>query len=370
MKIFSQYINEKCDTADINQGNALSNTGVSNHLTPIGNIVTNVKNLFATRLSVVASVAEDGVSIKLNSSYFTDPKEINKILYNYEIMRGTCLATYIMSQGLDLIKTINLGQFYVVYFCPSDIKSAMPAVEPEQANLPCKEMLDYNLDEAEMIMLKEDAEEELADITKEKLSEILKMDDKVKAAKQLELLVMQDVDLPREYYFAGVKDKQGNESIALRWKYTRSGGKGQTVEVTKSLINIYDDGENGVWVSDFAEDALVELPEDVKKLIETVLEFIGANEANSKGTYTIGGERKSKDDDKDDDKSDDKDEDTKDSDEKDEDKDKDKSDEKDEDKDKSDEDKDKSDDEDEDDSKKKKDKKKKSDDNLDVDDLL
>jgi hypothetical protein len=370
MKIFSQYINEKCDTADINQGNALSNTGVSNHLTPIGNIVTNVKNLFATRLSVVASVAEDGVSIKLNSSYFTDPKEINKILYNYEIMRGTCLATYIMSQGLDLIKTINLGQFYVVYFCPSDIKTAMPAVEPEQANLPCKEMLDYNLDEAEMIILKEDAEEELADITKEKLSEILKMDDKVKAAKQLELLVMQDVDLPREYYFAGVKDKQGNESIALRWKYTRSGGKGQTVEVTKSLINIYDDGENGVWVSDFAEDALVELPEDVKKLIETVLEFIGANEANSKGTYTIGGERKSKDDDKDDDKSDDKDEDTKDSDEKDEDKDKNKSDEKDEDKDKSDEDKDKSDDEDEDDSKKKKDKKKKSDDNLDVDDLL
>lgn len=374
MKIFSQYINEKCDTADINQGNALSNTGVSNHLTPIGNIVTNVKNLFATRLSVVASVAEDGVSIKLNSSYFTDPKEINKILYNYEIMRGTCLATYIMSQGLDLIKTINLGQFYVVYFCPSDIKTAMPAVEPEQANLPCKEMLDYNLDEAEMIMLKEDADEELADLTKEKLSEILKMDDKVKAAKQLELLIMQDVDLPREYYFAGVKDKQGNESIALRWKYTRSGGKGQTVEVTKSLINIYDDGENGVWVSDFAEDALVELPEDVKKLIETVLEFIGANEANSKGTYTIGGERKSKDDDKSDDKGDDKDddEDTKDSDEKDEDKDKDKSDEKDEDKDKSDEDKDKSDDEDddEDDSKKKKKDKKKKSDDLDVDDLL
>ena len=161
MKVFSQYINEKCDTADVNQGNSLLHTGVSNHLTPIGNIVTNVKNLFATRLSVVASVAEDGVSIKLNSSYFTDPKEINKVLYNYEIMRGTCLASYIMSQGLDLIKTVNLGQFYVVYFCPSDIKTAMPGVEPNQAALPCKEMLDYNLDEAEMIMLKEDAEEEL-----------------------------------------------------------------------------------------------------------------------------------------------------------------------------------------------------------------
>ena len=306
MKVFSQYINEKCDTADVNQGNSLLQTGVSNHLTPIGNIVTNVKNLFATRLSVVASIAEDGVSIKLNSSYFTDPKEINKVLYNYEIIRGTCLASYIMSQGLDLIKTVNLGQFYVVYFCPSDINTAMPGVEPNQSTLPCKEMLDYNLEEAEMIMLKEDAEEELADITKEKLAEIIKMTDKVKAAKQLELLVMQEVDMPREYYFAGVKDKVGNESIALRWKYTRSGGKGQTVEITRSLINIYDDGENGVWVADFADDALVKLPEEVEKLINTILEFIGANETKTKGSFTIGGEKVDNDDDDDDD--DDKDE--------------------------------------------------------------
>ena len=300
MKVFSQYINEKCDTADVNQGNSLLQTGVSNHLTPIGNIVTNVKNLFATRLSVVASIAEDGVSIKLNSSYFTDPKEINKVLYNYEIIRGTCLASYIMSQGLDLIKTVNLGQFYVVYFCPSDINTAMPGVEPNQSTLPCKEMLDYNLEEAEMIMLKEDAEEELADITKEKLAEIIKMTDKVKAAKQLELLIMQEVDMPREYYFAGVKDKVGNESIALRWKYTRSGGKGQTVEITRSLINIYDDGENGVWVADFADDALVKLPEEVEKLINTILEFIGANETKTKGSFTIGGEKVDKDDDDDD----------------------------------------------------------------------
>lgn len=307
MKVFSQYINEKCDTADVNQGNSLLHTGVSNHLTPIGNIVTNVKNLFATRLSVVASIAEDGVSIKLNSSYFTDPKEINKVLYNYEIIHGTCLASYIMSQGLDMIKTVNLGQFYVVYFCPSDIKTAMPGVEPNQAVLPCKEMLDYNLEEAEMIMLKEDAEEELADITKEKLTEILKMSDKVKAAKQLELLIMQEVNIPREYYFAGVKDKAGNESIALRWKYIRSSGKGQTVEITRSLINIYDDGENGVWVADFAEDALVKLPEEVEKLINTILEFIGANETKNKGSYTIGGEKVDKDDDKDDKDDNDKD---------------------------------------------------------------
>ena len=353
MKVFSQYINEKCDTADVNQGNSLLHTGVSNHLTPIGNIVTNVKNLFATRLSVVASIAEDGVSIKLNSSYFTDPKEINKVLYNYEIIRGTCLASYIMSQGLDLIKTVNLGQFYVVYFCPSDINTAMPGVEPNQSSLPCKEMLDYNLEEAEMIMLKEDAEEELADITKEKLAEIIKMTDKVKAAKQLELLVMQEVDMPREYYFAGVKDKVGNESIALRWKYTRSGGKGQTVEITRSLINIYDDGENGVWVADFADDALVKLPEEVEKLINTILEFIGANETKTKGSFTIGGEKVDKDDDDDDkDENDKKEDDT------------DKTD-----KDDNDEDDKKEDDSDESNTDKKSEKDKKTSD-IDVDDLL
>lgn len=352
MKVFSQYINEKCDTADVNQGNSLLQTGVSNHLTPIGNIVTNVKNLFATRLSVVASIAEDGVSIKLNSSYFTDPKEINKVLYNYEIIRGTCLASYIMSQGLDLIKTVNLGQFYVVYFCPSDINTAMPGVEPNQSTLPCKEMLDYNLEEAEMIMLKEDAEEELADITKEKLAEIIKMTDKVKAAKQLELLVMQEVDMPREYYFAGVKDKVGNESIALRWKYTRSGGKGQTVEITRSLINIYDDGENGVWVADFADDALVKLPEEVEKLINTILEFIGANETKTKGSFTIGGEKVDKDDGDDKDENDKNEDDT------------DKTD-----KDDNDEDDKKEDDSDESNTDKKSEKDKKKSD-IDVDDLL
>lgn len=318
MKVFSKYINEQCTTADVNPGNSLMRTGVSNHITPIGNIVTNVKNLFATRLGVVASVGEDGVSIKLNSSHFTDKKEIENILYNNEIMRGTCLASYIMSQGLDLIKTVEIGQFYVVYFCPKDIMTAMPGVEPEQAALPCKEMADFNLQEAEMILIREDADEELADVTKEKLQEILKMTDRVKAAKQLELLVNQEIELPREYYFAGVKDKMGNESIALRWKFTRSGGKGQTVEITKSLINIYDDSDDGVWVSDFAEDALVELPDEVKTLIKNVLEFIGASEGDKKGVYSLTGESTKKNDDKKDDEndSDDKKDDDNDSDDK------------------------------------------------------
>jgi hypothetical protein len=274
-------------------------------------------------------------------------------------MRGTCLATYIMSQGLDLMKTVAIGQFYVVYFCPKDIMTAMPGVEPEQASLPCKEMADFNLQEAEMILIHEDAEEELADVTKEKLQEILKMTDRVKAAKQLELLVNQEMELPREYYFAGVKDKMGNESIALRWKFTRSGGKGQTVEITKSLINIYDDTDDGVWVADFAEDALVELPEEVETLIKNVLEFIGAGETDKKGVYSLTGEsskKSDKDENKDDDKDDDKDSDKKDDEKSDDKKDDEKSDDSD----------DKKDDEKSDDKKDDKNKK----DDIDADDLL
>lgn len=309
MKVFSQYINESgCVTADVNQGNSLLKTGVSNHLTPIGNIVTNVKNLFSVHLGVVASIAEDGVSIKLNSSYFTSPESIRKVLYNYEIMRGTCLAEYIMQQGLTLCKTVNVGQFYVVYFCPTDIATATPGAEPTQQNLPCKEQLDY---EVEMInIIKEDEEEELADITKQKITELINSKDKVKAAKQFELLVSQEMELPREFYFAGVKDKGGNESIALRWKYTKRAGKNQTTEITKSLINIYDESKDGVFVADFDKDTMFQLPDEVKTLIEHILEFIGAEKTDDPAVYSLNGESTKKDDKdndkKEDDKSDDK----------------------------------------------------------------
>lgn len=285
MKTFSRYILESgCATADTNQGNSLTNTGVTNHLTPIGNIVTNIKNMFCTRLGVVANVGEDGVSIKLNSSYFTDPESVKSVLYNYNIMRGTCLANYIIAQGLDNMTSVNLGQFIVVYFSPKDIVTAMPAIEPEQNTLPCTEQFF----DAEMLsIVKEDEDEELVDLTKQKLHEIFVSKDKVKAAKQLEILVGQEMELPREFYFAGVKDVKGNESIALRWKYTKRAGKHQTTEITKSILNIYDDSNEGVFVGDFDKDSMFTLPDEVKTLIEHVLEFIGAKKTNDLCIYSL-----------------------------------------------------------------------------------
>lgn len=289
MKKFTNYINEGCTTADVNQGNSLLKTGVTNHLTPIGNIVTNVRNLFGSHLGVVASIAEDGVSIKLNCSRFVSKDEINKTLYNYNIMKGTCLANYIQAQGLDQIKAVNVGQFFVVYFSPSDIATAEPAAEPAPANLPCKEMLDLGVYETEMIsIIKEsDAEEELEDVTKAKIKEIVTSKDKVKAAKQFELLISQEMELPREYYFAGVKAKTGEESIALRWKYTRRAGKNQTAEMTRSLINIYDDTKDGIFIADFDKDTMFNLPDEVRKLIENIIDFLGAEKTNDPCVYSL-----------------------------------------------------------------------------------
>jgi len=301
-------------TSDQNPGNSLINTGVTNHLTPIGNILTNIKNMFCTRLGVVASIAEDGVSIKLNSSYFTDPESVKKVLYNYDIMRGTCLASYIMAQGLDNMTSVNLGQFIVVYFGPKDIATAMPAMEPEQNELPCTEQFF----DAEMInIVKEDEDEELVDLTKQKLHEIFISKDKVKAAKQLEILVGQEMELPREFYFAGVKDVKGNESIALRWKYTKRAGKHQTTEITKSILNIYDDGSEGVFVGDFDKDSMFTLPDEVKTLIEHVLEFIGAKKTNDLCIYSLEDSKHTTNDDKKNKESNDKEFDDKESDKKD-----------------------------------------------------
>lgn len=196
-----------------------------------------------------------------------------------------------MSQGLDLIKMINLGMYWVVYFSPRDIKQAMPGMEADPASYPCEGQVEEETEMFNFIMESDD-DEELKDLTKEKLAEIIQMKDKVKAAKQLELLVGTEMELPREYYFAGVKDKQGLESIALRWKYTVKRPKKMTAEATRSLINIYGLDKDGVWVADFDDEAMFKLPDEVKKLVENILEFLGAEKTDDPCVWDLSGEKK------------------------------------------------------------------------------
>ena len=279
---------ESCVTADVNPGNAYSNTGVTNHLTPVANIVAQIRNLFSPLTGVVASIAEDGFSVKLNSSKFTSQEEVNKILYDTNIMRGTCLASYIQQQGLTMMKMINVGQYFVVYFCPNDIKGAGKTDEVP-ANLPCKEMQELDIEETEMYSLikESDDDEEIKDITRQKVSELINSKDKVKAAKQLELLLTQELELPREYYFAGVKSKDGDESIALRWKYTKNRPHNKTSENVRSIMNIYDMTGEGIWVQDFDKDSMVTLPDEVDKLIHSVLDFLGAEETENPAIWSL-----------------------------------------------------------------------------------
>ena len=303
MKKFSKSINEGCVTADVNPGNAYSNTGVMNHLTPVGNIVAQIRNLFGPLTGIVASVAEDGFSVKLNSSKFVSKEEVNKILYDMTSMRNVSIDSLIRQSGLSVQKLIPIGQYFVVYYSPNDIKGAKPGVEPEPANLPCSEMRTIDAEEVEMFafITESDDDEELKDITKEKISELIKAKDKVKAAQQLELLVTQEMELPREYYFAGVKSKDGDESIALRWKYTRKRPHNKSSESVRSLLNIFDDSEEGIWVQDFVKDSMFQLPDEVKKLIESVLEFLGAEKTNDPAIWSLKKSDK-KDEKKDDDK--------------------------------------------------------------------
>lgn len=290
MKRFSTYVNENSVTSDSNPGNLYPNTGVANHLTPVGNIVASIRNFFSPLTGIVASVGEDGFSVKLNSSKFVSQEAANEILYNGEIMRGTCLYNYIVQQGLPVMKCIPIGQYFIIYFCPNDIKVAdKNPKEDNKKNAAVKEMLENNLEEVEMISLikESDDDEEIKDLDKEKITEIINSKDKVKAAKQLELFITSKLELPREYYFAGVKSKDGDESIALRWKYTRKRPHNKTSEAVRSILNIFDDGKEGIWVQDFDKDGMVTLPDEVDKLIHTVLDFLGASETNNPCVWSL-----------------------------------------------------------------------------------
>lgn len=311
MKRFSQLnrINEHCVSDDVQPGNALSSTGVTNHYTPIENILLNVKNLFATHLGVVAAVGEDGVSLKLTSSKFTDEHAINKVLYEYGLYRDQTLASYIRSQGLDTIKIVNLGRDNIVYFVPSDIATAnVPQCEEpaETASKACTEQLMLNIDEAELYTINEDDDEELEDTTLKQLLEIIDSKDKVKGAKQLELIVSQQIQLPREYYFAGVKDTNGDESIALRWRYTSKRANNMSSTVTYSLINIYSTKDEGIWVASLAEDSILKLPEEVQALVDNILnDVLHAKQSKNKAIWTVGKDIHDRGDDDDDEKDDD-----------------------------------------------------------------
>ena len=299
MKKFS-VLNE--NFTETNPGNAL---GITNHYTPVQNIVTNISNLFCVRLSIVATVAEDGFSVKLTSSKFTSPEAINQLLnlplYSDVNYQQSTLNAYIMAQGLTKVNMINLGGYYVVYFMPADIKAVSTP----------KEVKESVLDEFEMTRFinEDEEEEEIQDKDVKKIMDLVDDGDKVKAAKQLDAFVSKAMNLPNEYYFAGVKFKNDEEAIALRWKYTKKLPHGTTVDSVRSLIYFFASGEKAVWVPDYDKDSIVNLPEEVKKMIENILDLLNASKTDDPAVFNMTGERKPRnsEDNKDDENNDDND---------------------------------------------------------------
>ncbi len=341
MKRFTEHIKETFN--EVKPGNQLLKTGVTNHYTPIQNILTNINNLFCLSLGIVASVGEDNVSIKLSSSQFTSQEKTNELLwrslYNDVFTYGTSsLQGYITAQGLPKITMINLGGYFVVYFSPDD----MPAITNgcgdeccDKCDCPCPcEANECLYDEFEFNHVYEEDDQNQDDKqnqedTSDKKSEnnedidgakhkeepkpnettiedILNNEDKVKAAKQLEILISQAVNLPREFYCAAIKFKNDDEAIALRWKYEKKLPTGKSTENTRSLIHIFTGEDKKIWVQDYAKDSIVELPKEVQTLIENVLKFLKAEKTDDPAVFTLGkGSNESDDQNQDDNQNDD-----------------------------------------------------------------
>ncbi len=287
---------------DSNPGNTMG-LGVTNHLTPIFNIITTVRNLFGLRLGVVVEEGEDHVSIKLHSSKFTNPTEINRVLdERFDNQRNVgqgwndcTLRSYITSQGLTEVKMVNLGQYYVVYFSPNDMRIAgnpdvMAAADKiPTASTPCKEMLNFNLDECELdtfSIVEALDDEELEDKSLEDLYAIIDSNNKIKGAEKLSEIVAAEIELPKEYYFKAVKDAEGNESIALRHKITKRRPFGKTAEIATSLMNIYKTGDDAIWVGAFDDDTT---KDEERTLIENILKILHAKETKDNCVYSING---------------------------------------------------------------------------------
>ena len=317
MKRFTEHIREAAN--EVKPGNQLLKTGVTNHYTPIENILTNVKNLFCSILGIVATVGEDNVSIKLSSSQFTTQEKVNELLwrplYNDVFTYGTSsIQGYITAQGLSKVSTINIGGYYIVYFSPNDIAYAEdPACMAAKCECPCPcETCECLYDEFELGRVYEKSDtvddqnnsdnqnqDDNQDIDGAKhkedpkpnevtIDDVLNNEDKVKAAKQLEILISQAVNLPREFYCAAIKFKNDDEAIALRWKYDKKLPTGKSTENTRSLLHIFTGEDNKIWVQDYAEDSIVELPKEVQTLIENVLKFLKAEKTDDPAVFTLG----------------------------------------------------------------------------------
>ena len=264
------------ESFDSNPGNSLNCLGVSNHYTPINNILIAIRNLICYRLGVIAEIGEDEVSIKLHSSRFTDEESINAVLYD-KIDRFTSLDSYIKAQGLTKRTIVDLGSYKVVYYSPEDIKQAenpevfaqAPDIDIEPTS-ECLETIKAILEE----------QEDNDDIN---WIEILGDEDKNVAAALFYDKIKTKIDLSEKYYVKATKDANDNKCVAIRKKYEFRKPFGEKIDKVKSIINIYS--PDNIWVSGYQD--CITLSDTDSRIIEKVLNLINAQKTDDNCKFTL-----------------------------------------------------------------------------------
>lgn len=271
--------------------------GLSNHYTPVENIITNVKNIYGTRLSFTVEKFGN-YGIILRSHLFANQEDVNAIIYADLFQPGTSsVFNYIYNQGLTKMQILKEGDYFVVTFEPNDI--AKPATVPVQAKDELTNTFEETRKEYEVesqYLLKEDqyggvkmqntiGDQEIDILQKNDLRQLLGGDDKVKAAKAFATAVSQNMKLPENYYIKAVRDEDGNESVALRYRYEKRRPFGKTQTITKTLMNIYGLGDDGIWVDGYDDKASV--PEEMRGIIDGILNFVGVRRTGDNCTFTI-----------------------------------------------------------------------------------
>lgn len=263
------------ESFDSNPGNSLDCLGVTNHYTPINNIIVAIRNLICCRLGVIAEPGEDGVSIKLHSSKFTDEESINALLYD-KLDRFTSLDSYIRMQGLTKRTIVDLGAYKVVYYSPEDIKQAE---NPEiMAQVPDTDIEPTTEGLKNIKAILEEHEDKSVNWV-----EIFDNEDKTVAAALFQDKIKDKVELPENYYVKATKDTNDNVCIAVRKKYYFRKPFDEQIEKIKSIINIYS--SDNIWVSGY-QDCII-LSEVDKDLIENILDIIDAKETDDKCKFTL-----------------------------------------------------------------------------------
>lgn len=283
MKSFSQFTEAAFagTTSPVTPGNL--NNGVMNHYIPIENIVINVRNIFAPWFGLVVEPGEDGRTLKVYNSTFSSPEAVDAVL-NFKPDGRTSLREYVAMQGLPLYKTVSSGNTLVVYFYSTDIAGqedpaafagcpVPPALQPLPT--PYEEALKSCTDEELSSVLEEAGEEtEMRDILNKTFYDLAGTADQTESDKKWAAAVGENVHLPNGYYWANVKDEDGHKSIALRKKITKRQSFGRSNKYAVSLINIYNNGKNAIWVGCF--DRKDQCPTEDVELIDGILSFIGA----------------------------------------------------------------------------------------------